>query len=165
MEEDIVYLKELLALAKMFLNNNSIVTIQDKEIQVLENILNELERLQKENEALQMTHDYDVKTIDEVKGEYVKLSKEFEVLKDKKCLHCGENTPLYCENCYQELITKNGELQLKYEVFIETNYIPKTVIRDRITDLEEVKSKYNFLIGTSYRADGAINTLKELLGE
>ena len=54
MEEDIVYLKELLALAKMFLNNNSIVTIQDKEIQVLEHLLNELERLQKENENLKI---------------------------------------------------------------------------------------------------------------
>lgn len=82
-----------------------------------------------------------------------------------KCLHCSENLPLYCEKCQQDLITKNAELQLKYEVFIETNYIPKTVIRDRITDLEEVKSKYKFLIGTSYRADGAINTLKELLGD
>ena len=27
------------------------------------------------------------------------------------CLHCGENTPLYCETCYQELISKNAELQ------------------------------------------------------
>lgn len=48
----------------------------------LENILNELERLQRDNNALEMTHDYDVNMIDEVKGEYVKLSKEFKTLKN-----------------------------------------------------------------------------------
>ena len=41
--------------------------------------------------------------------------KEFEKVGFKKCLHCGNDTPLYCETCYQELITKNGELQLENE--------------------------------------------------
>lgn len=31
---------------------------------------------------------------------------------DVTCLHCGSDTPLYCEKCYQELITKNAELQM-----------------------------------------------------
>ena len=31
---------------------------------------------------------------------------------DNKCLHCNKNTPNYCEDCYQELITKNAKLQL-----------------------------------------------------
>ena len=79
------------------------------------------------------------------------------------------------------MISKNAELQLeneklkkKHKMICELNvellenienFIPKQVLRNRIADLEEVKSKYNFLIGTSYRADGAINTLKEILGD
>lgn len=50
--------------------------------QALKTVLNELERLQRDNNALEMTHDYDVNMIDEVKGEYVKLSKEFKTLKN-----------------------------------------------------------------------------------
>jgi hypothetical protein len=29
------------------------------------------------------------------------------------CMHCGEGTPLYCENCYQELIADNARMQYK----------------------------------------------------
>lgn len=81
----------------------------------------------------------------------------------------------------EELIQRINELQLEIEKLKKKhkiicglnvellenieNFIPKQVLRNRIADLEEVKSKYNFLIGTSYRADGAINTLKELLGD
>ena len=33
------------------------------------------------------------------------------------CLHCENDTPLYCEKCQQELITKNAELQSdNYEI-------------------------------------------------
>lgn len=120
-------------------------------------------------------------------------NKMMNALNSKKtvhtCSHCGNDTPLYCEKCQQELIAKNAELQLKYEKYrkyhlrslkrwenkfdkqeenfneLLDDYIPKQVLRNRIADLEEVKSKCSFLIGTSYRADGAINTLKEILGD
>lgn len=44
------------------------------------------------------------------------------------CLHCGNDTPLYCEKCQQELITKNAELQLenknlKYKMQNVINFI------------------------------------------
>ena len=56
----------------------------------IKTVIDELERLQKEN-ALNFE-----KTV-------------------HTCLHCSENTPLYCEKCYQELISKNAELQLENE--------------------------------------------------
>lgn len=31
----------------------------------------------------------------------------------KTCLHCGENVPDYCEDCYQKLIAENMKLQLE----------------------------------------------------
>ena len=34
---------------------------------------------------------------------------------NNKCLHCNKNTSTYCEDCYQELITKNAKLQLTLE--------------------------------------------------
>lgn len=80
---------------------------------------------------------------------------------DNKCLHCGENTPLYCEKCQQELITKNAELQLEIEKLKQDNSkqwkercklsfevddsIPKQKVRDKI---EELKAKYN--LGDDY---------------
>lgn len=30
-----------------------------------------------------------------------------------KCLHCGEGEPLYCENCFQDLISQNVKLQME----------------------------------------------------
>lgn len=30
---------------------------------------------------------------------------------ENKCLHCGENKPGYCEDCYQALIAENARLQ------------------------------------------------------
>ena len=138
-------------------------------VSALENILNELERLQKE----------------------IELENALENEKTvHTCLHCNENTPLYCETCYQELITKNGELQLENEKYrkyhlrslkrwenkfnkqeenfdeLLDDYIPKQVIRDKI---EELKAKYN--LGDDYWQydyDVDMNTidiLKELLRE
>lgn len=66
------------------------------------------------------------------------------------CLHCENDTPLYCEKCYQELIGKNAELQtvlqnrINYTKLLEkdlfensSNYVvPKQVIRDKIQEYE-----------------------------
>ena len=34
-----------------------------------------------------------------------------------KCLHCGEGEPLYCENCFQDLVAQNVKLQTDIEWF------------------------------------------------
>lgn len=94
------------------------------------------------------------------------------------CLHCNEYTPLYCEKCYQELISKNAELQLennqlKRKIFDLYNssgeyekakcimtkelrdYIPKQVIRDKIEELRKYMDlakdliKHNVIIADS----------------
>ena len=54
-------------------------------------------------------------------------------LKNGKCLHCGKGIPLYCEDCFQDLIAKNMELQLRVaelERKIEQNYTPKHLKED-----------------------------------
>ena len=33
--------------------------------------------------------------------------------KSNKCLHCDENEGVYCETCYQNLISENAKLQLE----------------------------------------------------
>lgn len=141
----------------------------------LQTVLNELERLQKENA----------------------LNSEKTV---HTCLHCGNDTPLYCENCYQELISKNAELQLennqlKRKIFDLYNssgeyekakcimtkelreYIPKQVIRDKIEEVNEEYKKYTEKWEKSgmnkehpfykyiVRLEAQIEILEELLGE
>lgn len=100
------------------------------------------------------------------------------------CLHCGNDTPLYCEKCCQELITKNAELQLennqlKRKIFDLYNssgeyekakcimtkelreYIPKQMIRDKFKRINETKIKINktnardyMIFGNTERATG-----------
>lgn len=133
----------------------------------LKTVLNELERLQKEFEA--------------VDHECSRLERKEIELENKKCLHCGNDTPLYCENCYQELISKNAELQLENEHSVIAtklaimqkqidDSIPKQVIRDKIKELEQAgteSDKYYF----DYQSNlydfiaGMKKSLKELLGE
>lgn len=36
------------------------------------------------------------------------------------CLHCGTGEPGYCEECYQELISKNMKLQRQNDFIIST---------------------------------------------
>ena len=79
-----------------------------------------------------------------------------------KCLHCGNDTPLYCEKCYQELISKNAELQFENEELKQDNSkqweercklsfevddsIPKQKIRlelEKVTkEIKEVEKKH-----------------------
>lgn len=106
------------------------------------------------------------------------------------CLHCGNDTPLYCENCQQELISKNAELQLENEKYrkyhlrslkrwenkfdkqeenfneLLDDYIPKQVIRDKIQELYKDKdSKYYDMFLEERDIEKTISILKELLGE
>lgn len=52
MEEEIVYLEEVIALAKMFLGTSSSATIQEKEIEAIENLLKAYKELEEKNERL-----------------------------------------------------------------------------------------------------------------
>lgn len=161
------------------------------EIQAMINVLNELERLQKENNDLRAIRET-VRYLEEDgekddlyyvvgRGSYLANVLENALNSEKTvhtCLHCGNDTPLYCENCYQELITKNAELQtmlqnrIKYTNELEkdlfencSNYVvPKQVIRDELKDIElaiafcENENRFKELIIKK-------GCLKELLGE
>lgn len=149
----------------------------------IDDTLNELERLQKENNDLRAIKET-VRYIEEdgekddlyyVVGRGSYLANVLENAQDFEktvhtCLHCNENTPLYCEKCYQELISKNAELQLENEelknnkkvvaninialddmkeyidgainnILIE-NYIPKQAIRDKLEEVNKEYKKY-----------------------
>lgn len=154
----------------------------------IETVLNELERLQKENA----------------------LNSEKTV---HTCLHCGNDTPLYCEKCQQELISKNAELQSdNYEikntyrrtaqhlnnigkteladymlaqindvpvwcVGDDKNFIPKQVVRNKIEEVNKEYKKYTEKwekLGMNkehpfyryiVRLEAQIDILEELLGE
>ena len=139
-------------------------------------------------DTLQCIQDYDLSKIpdeDQVK-EYMQLSlhllQHMKQFTGDECLHCGKDTPLYCEKCYQDLISKNAELQLEIEelrkevneenkrcmlLAIEKqdlieNSIPKQVIRDKIEELRskiaDVFNKY----GNSKEYYDLINEMKTL---
>ena len=98
----------------------------------IKTVIDELERLQKEN-ALNFE-----KTV-------------------HTCLHCSENTPLYCEKCYQELISKNAELQLENEKI-------KTRIHYKIEKCER-KLKNNISGLKRLLLETKMGTLKDVLYE
>lgn len=172
MEENIKRIKYILEFGKKTGIQYVLETDDEK---ALNNILNELERLQKEFKAVD-------NECSRLEKKEIKLEN---ALKNKKtvhtCLHCGENTPLYCEKCQQELITKNAELQLENEelrkevneenkrcmlLAIEKqdlieNSIPKQVIRDKFKRINETKIKINktnardyMIFGNTERATG-----------
>ena len=159
-------------------------TMTDEDFELIENILNELERLQKEFKAV----DHECSRLEQKEVELEKenrkyrleiiprLDEELQVYKERinalknektvhTCLHCGNDTPLYCEKCQQELITKNAELQMRYEkidkflhsnscvfqnengdiqgiLLTPENFIPKQVIRDRLKELNKQYRDY-----------------------
>lgn len=78
-----------------------------------------MERISKE-ELRECLNEMNEKRVPELNPQAQKLfytimdiMNENDELNSKKCLHCGENEPNYCENCYQELITENAKLQAK----------------------------------------------------
>lgn len=189
MEEEIEHIKDLKKDLDYIVENKTL----DTEVELLNAhrksmaisfVLNELERLQKENNDLRAIKET-VRYLEETgvkddlyyvvgRGSY--LAKVLENAQDFKktvhtCLHCGSDTPLYCEKCYQELISKNAKLQLEIEelknnkkvfaninialddmkeyidgainnILIE-NYIPKQVIIDKFKRINETKIKIN----------------------
>ena len=207
MEEDINNLKEIVDLCEKEIKNNNYnttATLDMTDLKSLNNLLNELERLQKENalnfektvqnSKLKYLIDSNLEKTED--GEYIVDSNACQTLVrhlirivdneeyDVTCLHCGNDTPLYCEKCQQELITKNAELQLennqlKRKIFDLYNssgeyekakcimtkelreYIPKQVIRDKFKRINETKIKINktnardyMIFGNTERATG-----------
>ena len=207
MEEDINNLKEIVDLCEKEIKNNNYnttATLDMTDLKSLNNLLNELERLQKENalnfektvqnSKLKYLIDSNLEKTED--GEYIVDSNACQTLVrhlirivdneeyDVTCLHCGNDTPLYCEKCQQELITKNAELQLennqlKRKIFDIYNssgeyekakcimtkelreYIPKQVIRDKFKRINETKIKINktnardyMIFGNTERATG-----------
>lgn len=88
-------------------------------------------------------------------------NKMMNALNSKKtvhtCLHCGNDTPLYCEKCYQELISKNAELQLENEKL-------KTRIHYKIEKCER-KLKNNISGLKRLLLETKMGTLKDVLYE
>ena len=201
-------LKEDIERVNLFIkyaNFNGVIDFNDyisnQDIEAFENILNELERLQKEFEVLdrecsrleQKEIELEKEIEDWQKAYQEEKDEQFNMLINNKCLHCNENTPLYCEKCQQDLITKNAELQLENEELKQDNSkqwkercklsfevddsIPKQVIRDKIQELEEEYKKYIEKWAKSgmnkehpfyryiVRLEAQIEILEELLGE
>lgn len=50
---------------------------------------------------------------------------------DNKCLHCDTHTPKYCEECYQELISKNAKLQ------VTLNKLKDKMIADKMEQFDD----------------------------
>lgn len=48
-----------------------------------------------------------------------------------KCLHCDTHTPKYCEECYQELISKNTKLQ------VTLNKLKDKMIADKMEQFDD----------------------------
>ena len=45
---------------------------------------------------------------------------------NKECLHCGKGAAVYCEKCYQDLISENAKLQSKWVYWMDrTNELMK----------------------------------------
>ena len=177
MEEDIELLKEKINNGYIYVNCGNFVN------KAIENILNELERLQKENNDLRaiketiryLEEDGEKDDLYYVIGRGSYLAGVLENAQDFKktvhtCLHCGNDTPLYCEKCQQELISKNTELQMRYEkinkflhsnsfvfqnengdiqgmLLTPENFIPKQVIRDKI---KKLKNEFDFYAGREH---------------
>lgn len=149
MEEDIVYKY----------TENVIKQIVKKDDEYTRKMIKEYVRTKYPNEKVRIDF-YDEETIDKI------IDLGINALNFKKtvhtCLHCGNNTPLYCEKCYQELISKNAELQnllelndfqdrKNYELKIEelqlkNDSIPKQKIRlelEKVTkEIKEVEKKH-----------------------
>lgn len=75
--------------------------------------------------------------VDDVKMAKPIIPKEVDT---KKCLHCAKGEPMYCEDCYQKLITK-----------IEDGLVDNEQLRKNIAELRkqlgEIRSDYNRLKG------------------
>lgn len=60
------------------------------------------------------------------------------IINCNKCLSCGNDTPYYCENCYQKLIAQNARLQNELN-----NSLPKYAVLRFIKKMDEVYTSFD----------------------
>lgn len=101
------------------------VVMEDKDIKILEEFISNYkdiqekykdDEIQAEIERSCYFEEVPAKEIETILNELERLQKANALNFEKTvhtCIHCGKETPLYCENCYQELISKNANLQFK----------------------------------------------------
>lgn len=144
MEEDIVYKY----------TESVIKQIVKKDDEQTKQMIKDYVREKYPNEKVRIDF-YDEEMIDKI------IDLGINALKNEKtvhtCLHCGNDTPLYCENCYQELIGKNAELQLKNEKI-------KTRIHYKVDKCER-KLKNNISGLKRLLLETKMGTLKDILYE
>lgn len=149
MEEDIKIIKKVI---KHFKNNNAEKCLSGFDIKAIENILNELERLQEDNQEWKMIFD----VFNE--REYRKKYLEEERAKRPKLLY-PDADEIYKR--YYELKTENSNItrELLSRTDKLNDSIPKQIIRNKIKEYDGLKE----IDITAYEEQ--IKPLKELLGD
>lgn len=149
MEEDIKIIKKVI---KHFKNNNAEKCLSGFDIKAIENILNELERLQEDNQEWKMIFD----VFNE--REYRKKYLEEERAKRPKLLY-PDADEIYKR--YYELKTENSNItrELLSRTDKLNDSIPKQIIRNKIKEYYGLKE----IDITAYEEQ--IKPLKELLGD
>lgn len=72
---------------------------------------------------------------------YVELKKQYgsdeikipKIADTKKCLHCGGENPIYCETCYQLLVTRITALNA-----LEYSHLPKNTVLEFMDALRNI---------------------------
>lgn len=72
---------------------------------------------------------------------YVELKKQYgsdeikipKIADTKKCLHCGGENPVYCETCYQLLVTRITALNA-----LEYSHLPKNTVLEFMDALRNI---------------------------
>lgn len=149
MEEDIKIIKKVI---KHFKNNNAEKCLSGFDIKAIENILNELERLQEDNQEWKMIFD----VFNE--REYRKKYLEEERAKRPKLLY-PDADEIYKR--YYELKTENSNItrELLSRTDKLNDSVPRQIIRSKIKEYDGLK----YIDLTAYEEQ--IRPLKEILGE
>ena len=151
MEEDIKILKEILTEPRFYFNEKLTFEAMQIKLQAIENILGRLEQLEKENKELKESNEIVETNYDTLRGDIQAVVNE---------LGFPEDTIISDE----------------FVLMIKENYIPKSVIREKI---DKLKREFDFFAGREHHEwqdgefDGEqcddlalqIRVLKEILGE
>ena len=66
---------------------------------------------------------------EEVEDVKVIIPKEVDT---KKCLHCGIDQPMYCEDCYQSLLVENAALRRENHILKEREQLIDRMYKDHV---------------------------------
>lgn len=163
MEEDIKVLKQLKGRWRDIGFGDKMCVCSCREQQAIVNILNELERLQKDNEALE----YQLKRLHAENNNITRellsrTNKLNELLEENYKL----NRKIIRYTRYLEIKDKKLEELLEYEYTErEQDYIPKQVIRNKIEEIEKEEYEFQSNDYDYIYNKGKHEVLKEILGE